>query len=170
MKTDRILHVALALMLLAFCGALYNQLHDTVVNTGDKAPEFTLTTDSGKPINIHNFGGKLLLLNFWATWCDTCIEEIPDLNKMARQLAPKGLVVLGVSVDANEKDYKAFLQKFPLAYETFRDPEQKINHTYGTVQYPESYLIDTNGKVINKFVSAEPWASPQMISYVGSLL
>jgi len=170
MKADRILQAALALMLIAFCGALYHSLHETVVNAGDTAPDFSIVSDSGKTITVHDFGGKLLLLNFWATWCATCIEEIPDLNQMARELAPKGLVVLGVSVDKDETAYRNFLRKSPLAYITARDPEEKINPNYGTFLYPESYLIDRSGKVIEKFISSQPWDSPQMIEHLSRCL
>ena len=170
MKADRILQGALALMLIAFCGALYTQLHETVVNAGDKAPDFTITTDAGKTVTVHDFGGKMLLLNFWATWCPPCIEEIPGLNEMSRQLGPGGLVILGVSVDKDANAYKQFLARNPLAYLTARDPDEKINLSYGTVQYPESYLIDQNGKVIEKYISSQAWASPQMIEHVKSLL
>jgi peroxiredoxin len=170
MKADRILEAALALGFVAFCGTLYSSLHETIVNAGDKAPDFTITSDSGKTITVHEFGGKLLLLNFWATWCPPCVEEIPGLNQLARQLGPRGLVILGVSVDKDESLYRNFLTRSPLAYQTARDPEEKINLTYGTIQYPESYLIDRNGKVIEKFISSQPWASPQMIEHVNSLL
>jgi cytochrome c biogenesis protein CcmG/thiol:disulfide interchange protein DsbE len=170
MKADRILQAALALMLVAFCGALYTQLHENLVSAGDTAPNFSIQTDSGKTITARDFGGKLLLLNFWATWCGTCIEEIPDLNQMTRQLTPKGLVVLGVSVDKDESAYKSFLTRSPLAYLTARDPDEKINSQYGTFVYPESYLIDRNGKVIEKFISAQPWGRPEMIRHIESLL
>ena len=82
---------------------------------------------------------------------------------MARELGPKGLVILGVSVDKDPEIYKKFLEKNPLAYPTARDPEQTINTKYGTIQYPESYLIDRNGKVIEKYISVQPWNSPQML-------
>ena len=170
MKADRILQSALALMLVAFCGALYNQLHQTIVNAGDTAPNFTITTDSGKTVTVHDFGGKLLLLNFWATWCPPCVDEIPGLNELATRLGPKGLVILGVSVDKDEQLYRSFLERSPLAYQTARDPEEKINLKYGTIQYPESYLIDRSGKVLEKFISSQPWDSPQMIEHVNSLL
>ncbi len=170
MKSDRILKAALALMMAAFCFALYNSLHETVVNAGDRAPDFSIRADNGKSVTAREYGGKLLLLNFWATWCPPCIEEIPGLNEMARQLGPKGLVILGVSVDKDEAAYKQFLARNPLAYLTARDPEQNINLSYGTVQYPESYLIDRNGKVIEKYISVQPWSSPQMIQHVQSLL
>ncbi|MEP6717388.1 MAG: TlpA disulfide reductase family protein [Terriglobia bacterium] len=170
MKSDRITHVVLVLMMGAFCLALYNSLHETIVKVGDTAPAFSIATDNGKQVTVSDFGGKLLLLNFWATWCPPCIEEIPGLNEMARQLGPKGLVILGVSVDKDENAYKQFLAKNPLAYLTARDPAEKINLSYGTIQYPESYLIDRNGRVIEKYISSQAWAAPQMINHVQSLL
>jgi peroxiredoxin len=170
MKSDRIIHAVLVLMVGAFCLALYTSLHETIVNAGDKAPNFSIATDNGKTVTAREFGGKLLLLNFWATWCPPCIEEIPGLNEMSRQLGPGGLVILGVSVDKDANAYKQFLARNPLAYLTARDPDEKINLSYGTVQYPESYLIDQNGKVIEKYISSQAWASPQMIEHVKSLL
>ena len=168
---DRVLYAALGVAFCAFSWTLYSQLHETIVSAGDKAPNFSITTDDGKTITARDFaGGKLLLLNFWATWCDTCVQEIPDLNQMAKDLAPKGLVVLGVSVDQNEQQYKNFLKHFPLDYLTAWDPKETINTEYGTIQYPESYLIDRNGKVVEKFISNQPWASPQMLQHLNSLL
>jgi thiol-disulfide isomerase/thioredoxin len=72
-----------------FCFALYTSLHETIVNAGDKAPNFSITADNGKTVTARDFGGKLLLLNFWATWCPPCIEEIPGLNEISRQLGPE---------------------------------------------------------------------------------
>jgi thiol-disulfide isomerase/thioredoxin len=88
MKSDRIIHIVLVLMVGAFCLALYTSLHEVIVNAGDKAPNFSIAADSGKTVTAREFGGKLLLLNFWATWCPPCIEETPGLNEMARQLGP----------------------------------------------------------------------------------
>ena len=170
MKSERVLHAALLLSIGIFCIALYSALHENIVNAGDTAPDFSISTDGGKNVTAREFGGKLLLLNFWATWCPPCIEEIPGLNEMARQLGSKGLVILGVSVDKDAAAYKQFLERNPLAYPTARDPEQVINLKYGTVQYPESYLIDRNGKVIEKYISVQPWASQQMLQHISSLL
>ena len=175
MKSNRIssstfLHGALLLSVGLFCIALYSALHENIVNAGDSAPDFSITTDTGKNVTRGQFGGKLLLLNFWATWCPPCIEEIPGLNDLARELGPQGLVILGVSVDKDAAVYKQFLQRNPLLYPTARDPEQVINLKYGTIQYPESYLIDRNGKVIEKFISSQPWNSPQMMKHIQSLL
>jgi len=170
MKADRILQGVLVLMLAAFCGSLYHQLHETIVNAGDNAPDFSITTESGKTVSTRDFGGKLLLLNFWATWCPPCVEEIPGLNELSRALGPKGLVILGVSVDKDEKQYRDFLARSPLSYQLARDPEEKINLNYGTIQYPESYLIDIHGKVVEKFISSQTWASEKMIRHINDML
>ncbi len=169
-KAQRLLEAALALMMTAFVGVLYLSLHDNVVKAGDTAPEFSIKTEKGKTVTAKDFGGKLLLLNFWATWCQPCVQEVPSLDELSRDLAPKGLVVLGVSVDKDEKAYKEFLDRFHVSYLTGRDPDQVINGSYGTVQYPESYLIDTRGRVVEKIVGQENWSSEQMVQHVQSLL
>jgi cytochrome c biogenesis protein CcmG/thiol:disulfide interchange protein DsbE len=170
MKPDRILQAALALMMAAFCFALYTSLHETVVNAGDRAPNFSIAVDNGKTITARDYGGKLLLLNFWATWCPPCVEEVPGLNELARQLGPKGLVILGVSQDKDENAYKQFIARYQVGFLTARQPSEDIQLNYGTIQIPESYLINQDGKVVEKFISSQPWASPQMIQHVQSLL
>jgi len=170
MKADRILQAALGLVFIAFCYSLYTSLHEYMVNAGDTAPDFSITSDSGRTITVHDFGGKLLLLNFWASWCAPCVEEIPSLNQLSRQLGPKGLVVLGVTVDKDEKALQSFLKRSPLSFPIARDPDQDINLRYGTSLFPESYLIGSNGKVIEKFINAQPWTDPQMIQFIQSRL
>src|ERR1700691_4191899 len=103
MKANRILEAALGVMLCLFVGALYLSLHDNVVKAGDTAPAFSIQTDTGKTVTARDFGGKLLILNFWATWCAPCVQEVPSLAAFQRTMAPEGVVVLGVSVDSNEK-------------------------------------------------------------------
>src|ERR1700689_3520092 len=103
MKANRILEAALGVMLCLFVGALYLSLHDNVVKAGDTAPAFSIQTDTGKTVTARDFGGKLLILNFWATWCAPCVQEVPSLDQLERQLGQRGLVVLGVSVDKDEK-------------------------------------------------------------------
>lgn len=170
MKVDRILEGGIAVLLCAFVGVLYTSLHDNVIKVGDKAPDFTIQADNGRTVSVHNFGGKLLLLNFWATWCQPCVQEVPSLNKLEAALGPQGLVVLGVSEDEDQKAYKDFLSRFQVTYLTARQPSKDTRNSYGTVQIPESYLINEQGKVVEKVVSDADWSSPQMIEHVKSLL
>ncbi len=169
-RTDRILQSAIVLLLGLFVFAIYSAMQDKVVSAGDNAPSFSITASNGQTISQDNFGGKLLILNFWATWCPPCIEETPSLIELHKRFANRGLVVLGISVDKNEKAYQAFLKRFGLPYLTARDPEEKINTDYGTIKYPESYIIDQRGKVLQKIVGARDWTDEKMVSDVQSYL
>jgi cytochrome c biogenesis protein CcmG, thiol:disulfide interchange protein DsbE len=169
-KTERILQGMILALLCVFVYVIFISLHEKIVAVGDSAPEFTVTADNGQQISTSNFGGKLLVLNFWATWCPPCIEEIPSLNEFQRRFAGSGVVVLGVSVDKDEKAYRTFLDKAGLSFLTARDPQHKISAEYGTFLYPETYLIDAKGKVVQKIISNADWNDERLVSYVKSLL
>jgi cytochrome c biogenesis protein CcmG, thiol:disulfide interchange protein DsbE len=170
MKVDRMIQAGILAMLFAFVGALYLSLHDNVVKAGDRAPDFSIKADNGRTVTAHDFGGRLLILNFWASWCPPCVSEAPSLNQLQRALGPQGVVVLGVSEDKDPQAYKDFLAKFNVSFLTARDPTQDTKSRYGTIQIPETYLIDHNGKVVEKVVSDTDWSSDRMIEHVKSLL
>ncbi len=145
-------------------------LREPVTEVGDKAPEFTVRTDSGKTLKPADFGGKLLVLNFWAAWCQPCVAEVPSLEAFKQEYAGKGVVVLGVSVDTNPELYKRFIDKFSVTFETSRDPGWDIAAKYGTFQLPETYIIDSSGRVVQKVIAAQNWMEPQWLESVNNLL
>jgi cytochrome c biogenesis protein CcmG/thiol:disulfide interchange protein DsbE len=167
-KIDRYLRVGIGLLLIAFVYVIYAAIHERIVVAGDSAPGFTIRTDSGRQISVPNFGGKLLVLNFWATWCPPCVQETPSLSQFAAQFAGKGVVVLGISVDKDEGQYRTFLQRFHPVFETAR--EFKIHEDYGTFMYPETYFIDAHGQVVKKVAEGLDWSDPGLVQYVNSLL
>ncbi len=167
-KTDRLLRVAIGVLLVAFVYVIYAAIHERVVVAGDTAPEFTLAADNGRTVSMPAFGGKLLVLNFWATWCPPCVQETPSLSQLAKDDATKGLVVLAISVDKDVRAYQAFLQKYHPAFLTARD--SVIHEEYGTYMYPETYIIDARGKVVKKIAEGADWNDPQMRQYIDSLL
>jgi cytochrome c biogenesis protein CcmG/thiol:disulfide interchange protein DsbE len=167
-KIDRILKVAAVLLAGGLVFTIYSAIYQRVVVPGDQAPDFQLTADNGRAVSVPHFGGKLLVLNFWASWCGPCIEETPTLNRFAQQFADKGVVVLGVSVDKDEKAYRAFLQRFKPDFLTVRD--SKVHGEYGTFMYPETYIIDAQGKVLRKYAEAVDFTSPDITQLVNSLL
>src|ERR1700694_5466296 len=120
-KIDRFLRVGIGLLTVALVYVLYAAIHEHIVVAGDPAPEFSLTADNGRAVSVPNFGGKLLVLNFWATWCPPCVDETPSLSEFAKAYAGKGVVVMGVSVDKDEKLYRAFLERFHPGFLTARD-------------------------------------------------
>lgn len=169
-RTERILQASIVVLLGALVCVIFLSMREHIVQEGDSAPDFSITADNGRTITASNFGGKLLLLNFWATWCTPCIQELPSLDEFQRQFANSGLVVLGVSADKDEKAYRRFLSRVNVSFLTARDPENKISADYGTFQYPESYLINREGKVVMKVINATNWVDEKMLSFVKSQL
>ena len=170
MKLERLLQILIGALLIALILVVSGTLNEKVVVAGDTAPNFQVKTDNGMTVSRANFGGKVLVLNFWATWCPPCVEELPSLNEMQKQLSGSGVVVLAVSVDKNEQTYRQFLQRAGVSFQTFRDPEANVSADYGTFKYPETYVIDRNGKVVQKIIGPTDWTDPKMISYIRSLL
>lgn len=169
-SVDRFLLGGIAVLLLTLTAVLSASLHEHMAKEGEAAPSFSIQTDSGNVITPTSFGGKLLLLNFWATWCPPCVDETPSLNALQRRFQNQGLVVLGISIDEKPDLYRQFLSKYQVSFQTVRDPSKKISVDYGTFKYPETYLIDSSGKVIRKVIGKEDWADERVISYVQSLL
>jgi peroxiredoxin len=170
MKLERVLQVLIAVLLAALLVVIAGVLSEKVVVAGDTAPDFRITTDDGIRMTRSSFGGKVLVLNFWATWCPPCVEEMPTLNAMQKQLAGSGVIVLAVSVDRNEQAYRQFLQRTGVSFRTARDPEANISSQYGTFKFPETYVIDRNGKVVQKIIGAADWTDPKMVSSIRSML
>jgi cytochrome c biogenesis protein CcmG, thiol:disulfide interchange protein DsbE len=167
-KINRVLRVGIGLLAIALVYVIYAAIYQRVVEAGDTAPDFTVTTDNGRSVSIPQFGGKLLVLNFWASWCQPCVEETPSLSAFAEQYANKGVVVLAVSVDKDPQAYRKFVERFHPSFLTARD--LKIHEDYGTFVYPESYIIDASGRVLRKYAEAKNWMDPQTVADINSLL
>jgi len=135
---------------------------------GSAAPDFTVH-DSERTVTLSQFKGQVVVLNFWATWCPPCIEEMPSLVQMQQRMQSKGVTVLAVSVDADEKQYRRFLREHNVSLLSVRDADQKSNELYGTFKFPETYVIDRNGVVRRKFIGAVDWTEPEVIDFLGKL-
>jgi len=135
---------------------------------GSAAPDFTVQ-DSQNSATLSQFRGQVLVLNFWATWCAPCVEEIPSLVDMQRRMKAKGVTVLAVSVDVDENAYKQFVKDHNVSLLTVRDPSGKSNGLYGTFKFPETYVIDRNGVMRRKFIGAVDWTGPEITEFLGKL-
>ena len=135
---------------------------------GRTAQNFSFTLD-GQPTNLAALQGKIVVLNFWATWCPPCVDETPSLERMYTDLKPLGVTVLGVSVDDDASAYQKFLVDHGITFPTYRDANKKIPISYGTAMYPETYIISRNGKIERKLIGEQDWSSPQMLAYLTAL-
>jgi peroxiredoxin len=135
---------------------------------GSAARDFTVQ-DSDRKVSLNQFRGQVVILNFWATWCPPCLEELPSMAALQERTRSKGIVVLGVSIDVDEDAYHRFLRARSVNFLTVRDPEQKVATMYGTTGWPESYIIDRQGVLRRKFVGAVDWSSPEVIDFLNKL-
>ena len=135
---------------------------------GDAAPDFSVQ-DSDHTVTLNQFRGQVVLLNFWATWCPPCQEELPSLMTMQDRTRARGVVVLGVSIDVDDDAYHRFLKQRNLNFVTVRDPEQKVSEIYGTHGWPETYIIDRQGVVRRKIIGPINWNAPDVLEFLNKL-
>jgi cytochrome c biogenesis protein CcmG, thiol:disulfide interchange protein DsbE len=157
--------IAAVFFFLLLCGCYSSSRPPRV---GKAAPDFTVR-DSDRTVTLSQFKGQVVVLNFWATWCPPCIEEMPSLVRMQQRMQPKGVTVLAVSVDVDENNYRRFLKEHGVNLLTVRDPDQKSNGLYGTFKFPETYIIDRNGVMRRKFIGAVDWTEPEIIDFLSKL-
>ena len=161
-----VLATFLVIGLLATLSGCYSGSHPARI--GSNAPDFTLQ-DSDHKVTLSQFRGQVVVLNFWATWCPPCIEETPSLVRMQAHLKDKGVVVLAVSIDADDAAYHKFLKDYSVNMVTVRDEAKKASSLYGTFGWPESYVIDRNGLIRRKFIGAVDWTSPEITEFLSKL-
>ena len=133
-----------------------------------EAPDF-IVQDSDRKVELRDYRGKIVVLNFWATWCPPCVEEMPSLVQLQQRFKAKGVTVLAVSVDADGDAYHRFLTDHKIDFLTVRDADQKSNNLYGTFKFPETYIIDRNGIVRRKFIGPVDWNQPEIVDYLNKL-
>src|SRR6202158_4096600 len=159
--------VLAAAILVLFAMPSYRQGEASIA--GKPALDFPVTL-AGKAERLSDLKGKVVVLNFWATWCPPCVEETPSLNRLQKYIDSRGGMVLGVSVDEDGAAYEKFLKDQSVIFSTYRDATKKSAADYGTTIYPETYVIDRHGKIARKFVGAQQWNSPEMLAYFDAIL
>jgi peroxiredoxin len=155
----RAISICLLALLLAGCN---RHLGSKPPAVGEAAPQFTIA-DSGRTVSLSQFHGHVVVLNFWATWCPPCLEELPSFVEMSEKAQQRGVVVLAVSEDERESDYRNFLDQHHLDMLTVRDRRRSAAPLYGTFSYPETYIIDPNGIIQRKFVGPTDWTKPEIL-------
>jgi len=134
--------------------------------TGKPAPDFTVS-DGSTTIHLASYRGRVVLLNFWATWCPPCIQEMPALIELHHQ-APD-LAILAVSIDEDPVAYSRFIARRHVDLITVRDPAQKAAKLFHTDGWPETYIIDRSGIIRRKIVGDPDWTNPEIRAYLSGL-
>jgi peroxiredoxin/outer membrane lipoprotein-sorting protein len=120
---------------------------------GRRAPDFTLDDMDGNPVNLASLRGKVVLIDFWATWCGPCLHELPIVNRLGEELRGKGLVVLGID-DEGEGEIRSFLKKHNYTFTVLHDSKRTVSELYGARVIPSTLVIGRDGVVVRHFVGA----------------
>jgi len=134
------------------------------------APDFTLPNPDGKKLSLKDYRGKLVFLNFWATWCTFCLEEMPAMERLYREFKDQGFEILAVNVKDKRSDALAFVKKLKLSFPIMMDPEGEIGLLYGAFGMPATYLIDEKGMVLARLWGPADWYSPGARNLIKTLL
>jgi thiol-disulfide isomerase/thioredoxin len=133
---------------------------------GKRAPDFTVS-DGATTVHLASYRGQVVLVNFWATWCPPCIQEMPALIQLHHERPD--LAILAVSIDEDPDAYSSFLVRRHVDLITVRDPSQSAAKLYHTDGWPETYIIDRQGLIRRKIVGDPDWSNPEIRAFLKSL-
>jgi cytochrome c biogenesis protein CcmG, thiol:disulfide interchange protein DsbE len=154
--------------------AMPSYRHGEASVAGTRAEDFAFQLN-GRPAHLSDLRGKIVVLNFWGSWCPPCIEETPALNHLQQYIVSRNALVLGVAADQDQAAYEKFLRDHGVIFQTYRDPATRDNRSpiaesYGTTMVPETYIIGRDGKIQRKIIGMQEWDSPEMLAYFDSIL
>lgn len=155
----RLLLLALFALLCAGCNK------ETTAPAKPLAADFTLRDLDGKLHKLSDYRGKVVFLNFWATWCPPCREEIPSMERLNEVLGNKDFVMLAVNTDDDVKDLEAFAKENPHKFSVLSDADGTVQKLYRVDKFPETFVIDRQGRIAEHIVGARDWSSTEALKF-----
>ena len=139
--------------------------------TPSLAPDFAVPDLAGQAVRLSAFRGRVVLVNLWTTWCPPCREEMPSMERLYQRLRDRGFVLLAVSQDeGGAAVVEPFVRQLGLTFPILVDPEQQVGGRFHVWGYPESFLIDREGRIVERIIGPRDWASPEQVAAVERLL
>ena len=135
-----------------------------------EAHDFAGEMMNAKTVNLKDYRGRFVLLNFWATWCSPCLKEMPDLEKAYLQMGKEKMVVIAVGMGESVKKIETFFDKYGFTFPLLADNQMEITKLYGVKNIPVTYLIDPDGIVLGRALGIRDWASPDLLMFIDSRL
>lgn len=132
--------------------------------------DFELTDLDGKRVSLSSFEGKVVLLNFWTTWCGPCRSEMPSMQSLYEKLSPHGLEIVAVNLQESRSTVASFTREYRLEFTVLLDSTGEIGGTYGASSIPTTYVVDRGGFAVSGIIGAIEWDTPEMRAYLGALL
>lgn len=157
----------------ALLGAFVSPVHAAELKRwkgNPAAPPVDLMTTAGAPLSLQALRGKVVLVNFWATWCEPCIREMPSLQRLRDQLHADGFEVLAVNYQEGPARINGFIEKMKLTLPVVRDTDGGVARAWGARIFPANYLVDRAGNIRYSMDGAADWTSPSLVSTIRTLL
>lgn len=160
------------LLMVLCCGLLPGVLSAKELKPwgGGRTPPLQLSDLDGKSHDLAALRGKVVLVNYWATWCEPCRDEMPSLGRLQKKLDPKRFVVLAVNVDEPESRIRKFLEQTPLGFPVLLDPERKAGKAWNVRVLPASFVIDRDGRIRYTAVGELDWDAEAVSARIAALL
>jgi len=133
------------------------------------APPIELSTADGVPFTLASLRGKVVLVNFWATWCEPCVTEMPSLQRLHDRFAPR-LEVLGVNYQEGPARIKAFVARSSVTFPVVRDTDGAVAKAWGARIFPASYVVDRTGNVRHVMIGGADWTTTELVTTIAKLL
>jgi peroxiredoxin len=150
---------------------LYSRLGVQLIRDKRKAPDFSLESLKGDKVQLRNLKGKVIFLNFWATWCGPCKEEMPSMETLHQQLKDRDFVFLTISVDYDgAKTVKKFMEKHRYSFPVLLDPTSKTLQPFEISRIPATIFIDRNGRMIGRVIGPRDWRCPEVLALLDRML
>jgi peroxiredoxin len=141
------------------------------VGRGSVAPKLELLgLDSHAPYSLAEYRGQVVLVNFWATWCKPCEDEMPAMERLYAELHPRGFELLAISVGEDADIVRTFRDRLGITFPILLDPDKAVAADWQTFAFPESLLVDRDGKILERYVGPRDWDAPAYVARVRSLL
>jgi len=137
---------------------------------GEVAPEFRFKDQSGTEFSLSQLRGKVVLVNFWGTFCPPCVDEMPSLQQLQRRMANKPFELLALSVDTSWEPVNRFMKENGFSLRVYADFDKQISTLYGTNMWPETYVVDKKGKVAYKVIGPKDWTSAEVLKFLDVLI
>jgi thiol-disulfide isomerase/thioredoxin len=137
---------------------------------GPPAPALDLPDLGGAVVRLDQLRGVPVIVNFWATWCEPCKREMPSLVQLNARLSGRGLRILAVSIDANKADVQRYLERTDFPLQVLLDPTKGASERFGVTTVPSTFILDDEGRVVERVDGAADWTSPNLLGILEKLL
>ena len=149
---------------------LYSPLSMAKPSKEIAAFEFTANSLDGKSVKLSDFRGKVVFLNFWATWCGPCKSEVGDIDRLGKLLKGEAFAVVAVDIREDEQTIRSFMKRERIDFPVYLDPDGQIAGRYGVNGIPTTFIIDPDGKIVGRAIGARPWADAASLEFMRSFM